>query len=98
MKQKHTLQTLAALALDCGQSLAELEKLWTDAIVHQALIRTHGNRIEAAAMLGVHRNTLTRLLPASEPRKARRAIRKPQNLDSHLQRWENGVKIPVAHG
>ena len=48
--------------LDAGYSLPSIEDVVRREILIMALQRTKGNRIKAAALLGVHRNTLFRAI------------------------------------
>jgi hypothetical protein len=98
---KPTFQTVVGLMLNAGMSLHEAEEHLRDAIVHEALRRSKGNRTRAARLLRVHRNTFTRLLPVAERRSApkfRSVVTRIPNLADRIEKWEHGVKIPAVTG
>jgi DNA-binding NtrC family response regulator len=68
-----TFQEVAKDILDSGMPLWEAERRFRDAVELEALNRTQGHQLKAAALLGVHRNTLGRGLAGSALRKERPA-------------------------
>ena len=56
----------AKTLLDVGAKEDYAVGMFELALIREALKRTGNNRMHAAKLLGVHRNTLTRKLPVSE--------------------------------
>lgn len=54
------LQALAADCIIAGLTLDQATTLFQEAMIREAYLRTGNKRIHAAAMLGMHRNTMLR--------------------------------------
>jgi len=66
-----TFHAVAVQVLDSGIPLWEAEKRFRDAVELEALNRTKGHQLKAAALLGIHRNTLGRCLEGTALRRKR---------------------------
>lgn len=64
-------QAIAKAILESGMPLWEAERRFRDAVELEALNRSQGHQLKAAALLGIHRNTLGRGLVGSGLRKKR---------------------------
>jgi Bacterial regulatory protein, Fis family len=56
------IRTLTRRAMAGGMTLREARKLYDSTVICIALEQSRGNQCRAAALLGIHRNTLRRLL------------------------------------
>lgn len=55
-------QSVARMSVEAGLSLREHTMLSRTAYIVAALEHTHGNVVQAARLIGLHRNTLSRLI------------------------------------
>jgi predicted DNA-binding protein (UPF0251 family) len=67
-----TLGAMVGQLVGMDVTLAEIERRVRVAAVRDAVDRENGHREHAALRLGVHRNTVTRILVAAGQRKRRR--------------------------
>jgi Bacterial regulatory protein, Fis family len=74
------------LALDAGVKEVEAIRLFKRDLIAEALERAQGNQCRAAALLGLHRNTLTRQLEELELRELPGALRRAQKQPSLCKR------------
>ncbi|MGH9519226.1 MAG: helix-turn-helix domain-containing protein [Terriglobales bacterium] len=78
---KEALEALIADMVDKGILLDEARTEFERRFIRQVLERAHGNRSQAAQILGLHRNTLSRKLDdlngsRAQPRQTRRKQRR----------------------
>ena len=65
------LSGLASRLLDANLQLHVAEAVVRKELVREALRRTNGNVVRAAKLLGIHRNTMTRLSEQAGPKLVR---------------------------
>jgi DNA-binding NtrC family response regulator len=92
-----TLEDLAAMMLDNELALGFIAKELRLKVLHEALKRTGNNRTRAARMLGMHRNTLTRLLPVEERRAQERYHYKRKARSLGYSKKREAVKLADGH-
>jgi transcriptional regulator with GAF, ATPase, and Fis domain len=72
---------LASSVCSGEYDLGKATRLFERALCIEALIRCEGNASNAAKLIGAHRNTIGRLVPAKMQQKLRAQLRNPQSKE-----------------